>query len=75
MRTRFAKVEEELTKKNEGESKKMGAEPYDMEGGGAAGGTGGRRSTMATKLMTEVCAGRSSLNGTRALICRSREKG
>lgn len=39
-------VEEELTKKNEGESKKM-VSSFDMEGGGAMGGGGGNGSNGA----------------------------
>lgn len=49
-------VEEELTKKNEGESKRMVSESaFDMEGGGAmGGGTIGRRSAALSKTLSEV---------------------
>lgn len=70
------KVEEELTKKNEGETKKMGgSEPYDMEGGGAISGPGVRRTTMATKLMTEVCGFISVAEQTRSLVLSVRLAG
>eukprot|EP00752_Nemacystus_decipiens_P005828 g5268.t1 len=54
----LTEVEEELTKKNEGESKRMGSESaYDMEGGGGAiggSGGGGRRSGGVGKTLSEV---------------------
>lgn len=51
-------VEEELTKKNEGDSSKKLSSGYDMEGGGAMGGGSGgvetRRSSVAGTPVSEV---------------------